>query len=656
MKQRYYLLIILFFANTRSFAQSAADYALQITATVQQAPAQVKLQWKKPSTHPTYKIYRKTMAGTSWGTAIATLTATDSTYTDAGVVADSAYEYQIIGTGSITSTGYIYAGVNVVPIHHRGTLLLLVDSVFIDSCKNELFSLMKDISGDGWAIKRHNIARTTGDVAVHNIIANDYMNNSDVAAVLIIGHLAVPYSGDLNPDGHPQHLGAWSADVYYANMFGPWTDNVVSDTSGSYTANRNIPGDGKWDQTVIPSASQLQVGRIDFFNMPAFGKTEIQLMKSYLARDHQYKMDSLLMVHRALIYDNFGAFSGEAFAANGWRNFPPMVGSNNISALPFIASLNDSSYQWAYGCGGGSFTSASGIGTTTNFTTNNVNAIFTMLFGSFFGDWNVQNNFMRAPLCAAVPALTSCWAGRPNWFVHHMALGWHIGYSTLLTQNNSFLYGPASYGENYVHVALMGDLTLRTDYIKPPKNVVINAPATGSAVINWQPSPDAGVSGYYVYRSDTLFGTYKLLNTNPVAATLTDSFGNSGLKYYMVRAAKLTQTPSGSYYNLGIGIIDSANVKLFHVGVPVIALSADIKLYPNPAKDRLYADIHASMAANATIKLVNINGQVMMSTTAQLVPGKNTIGFNVQQLAPGNYIISIDAGDAVKSVKWVKMD
>jgi hypothetical protein len=41
---------------------------------------------------------------------------------------------------------------------------------------------------------------------------------------VLIGNVPVPYSGDLNPDGHSDHDGAWPTDTYYAEMNGTWTD------------------------------------------------------------------------------------------------------------------------------------------------------------------------------------------------------------------------------------------------------------------------------------------------------------------------------------------------------------------------------------------------------------------------------------------------
>jgi hypothetical protein len=149
MKPFYTLLFLFLLISIESLAQTAEDYAVELSATVQQNPTHIQLRWKKLNTNPVYNIYRKFKVDTAWGASIATLTATDSSYTDANVLAGAAYEYQVIAAGSILSSGYIYAGINASPIHNRGTLLLLVDSFFIESCRDALSTLMKDINGDG---------------------------------------------------------------------------------------------------------------------------------------------------------------------------------------------------------------------------------------------------------------------------------------------------------------------------------------------------------------------------------------------------------------------------------------------------------------------------------------------------------------------------
>ncbi|MBC7555255.1 MAG: fibronectin type III domain-containing protein, partial [Taibaiella sp.] len=529
---RIFILVALSLFSKYSAAQTCEDYAVQLTATTQLSPPKITLNWKPLSGAVNYRIYKKAKAATVWGSVLATLGATDSMYADTAVVVDSAYEYGVEGTTStLYPRGYIYAGIKNPATHSRGILILMVDSTYTDSCSADIHRLMKDISADGWEIIRHDVARTLKDTGVKTLIRNDYNSHTNVKAVLLLGHVAVPYSGDLNPDAHPDHLGAWPADIYYSQIAAAWTDASVNDTVSPYPFTRNVPGDGKWDQVGWYSTPEIQVSRIDVYDMPAFSPSEIQLMKSYLAKDHSYKMDSLAVRHRALISDNFGVFSGsnEAFASCGWRNFPPLVGRDSFGALPFISSLNTGSYQWAYGCGGGSFSSAGGIGTTADFASNNVNGIFTMLFGSYFGDWNVQNNFLRAPLCANVPALTSCWAGRPYWYFHHMALGENIGYSAWITQkNDGYFYGTPSYGTQMVHIALMGDLTLRTDYIKPARNLAITKTAKHGAMLSWSASGDGGVIGYYVYRATSEFGNYQRISGMTAGTTFSDTVGTDG--------------------------------------------------------------------------------------------------------------------------------
>ncbi|NCX95036.1 MAG: T9SS C-terminal target domain-containing protein [Chitinophagia bacterium] len=658
---KHLLLLPLFLLFTTCiYAQSCEDYAVEIDVVTQVTPPKITLRWKRITGATSYEITKKAISSASWS-GLATLTASDSTYTDAAVIVDSAYEYRIKAYGSgFVGAGYVYAAIKCPAIHNRGGLVLIVDSTYSDSCRFELQRLMKDISLDGWAVYRHDVPRSMKDTAVKALIRADYTANANVKAVLIVGHVAVPYSGDFNPDAHPDHKGAWPADCYYGTMTMTWTDASVDDTVASSAANRNRPGDGKWDQSALSYAAELQVGRIDLSNMPAFSSTELQRMKSYLNKDHIYKMDSLPMRKRAVLSDNFGAFSGEAFAANGWRNYAPLVGHDSIIAtVPLIAGLDTSNFQFAYGTGGGSYTSAGGVGATTDFAASRVNGIFTMLFGSYFGDWNVTNNFLRAPLCSSTPALTCAWAGRPNWYIHHIALGWHIGYGMLTTINNTgsfsgYTYEPTGYAVNGTHVAFMGDLTLRTQYIKRASGVVITKVPPRGATISWTASPDAGVIGYYVYRATSEYGTYQRISNLVTTTSFRDSVGTTGLKYFMVRPVKLETTPSGGYYNLGLGVTDSATVAYIS-DVATIAAFTNVDIFPNPANDYLQVNIATEMPANISCTIVNTLGQKVFTQSQSLQTGANTTTIPVGNLPSGVYELLISDGKGILPYKWVKL-
>ena len=139
--------------------------------------------------------------------------------------------------------------------------------------------------------------------------------------------------------------------------------------------------------------------------------------------------------------------------------------------------LTAGTYLWAYGCGGGSYTSMSGMGThgtyhdiwSTDIVGGDAKAVFFMMFGSWLGEWDSTDNLMRSALATSTMGLTCSWAGRPHWYYHHMGLGEPIGYSARLTQNNGGLYqNQVNQNLRGVHIALMGDPTLRLHPVEPP--------------------------------------------------------------------------------------------------------------------------------------------------------------------------------------------
>jgi hypothetical protein len=564
--------VFVIFSSVSLFSQSSADVAVQLTANAQNNPAQITLNWIGNATSSQYQVFKKLKHAISWGLPIATLNGTTNQYIDNAVTIGTNYEYQIyrIGTG-YSGFGYIDAGIEVPEIDFRGKLILIVDSDFVTTLAPEIKRLIADIEGDGWEVLRHDVLRVGTVTHVKELIVNDFnLDSANTKAVFILGHVPVPYSGNINPDGHGDHLGAWPADCYYADIDGIWTDIFVTSTTASPARTQNTPGDGKFDQSIVPSDLELQVGRADFNGMPTFTLTELQLLKNYLDKDHDYRKKIFAPVKRAVIDDNFGYFGTEAFAGSGYKNFSPLVGSANISAADYFTTMTGNSYLWSYGCGGGTYSSAGGIGNTGNFATSNLQGVFTMLFGSYFGDWDSQNNFLKAPL-AQGKILTSVWSGRPHYQFHHMAMGENIGYDVLLTQNNPgnlYFASPTSITGRWVHNALMGDPTLRNDVVAPVSNVI--ATKSGyDCVINWSASTETTLVGYNIYMKNDSNSTYTKINTIPIAGT---SYTDNCLLFqavysYMVRALKLENTPSGTYYNISEGIADTAynssNIKTY---------------------------------------------------------------------------------------------
>jgi hypothetical protein len=107
-------------------------------------------------------------------------------------------------------------------------------------------------------------------------------------------------------------------------------------------------------------------------------------------------------------------------------------------------------------------------------------------------------------------------------------------------------------GAGQIHIALMGDPTLRMHVVAPPVGLVAMSESS-QANLEWRPPTDA-VMGFHVYRGATPNGPFTRLTSVPITATsYTDAhpFPDST---YMVRALKLETSGSGSYYNLSGGV------------------------------------------------------------------------------------------------------
>jgi hypothetical protein len=486
--------------------------------------------------------------------------------------------------------------------------------------------------------------------------------------IFLVGRVPVPYSGDLNPDGHSNHKGAWPADVYYSDATNNrWSDFSVNNQSASREENKNVPGDGKFDQSRIPTLLKYPLGRVDFYNMPLFEETELELLKQYFKKNHTYRIGEVAVQSKCVIDDNFKNYI-EGFSTSGWR-IAPLVGIENVKAGDFLTSLETENHYWAYGCGGGSYVSAGGIGRTDDFATKELNGIFTMLFGSYFGDWDSKNNFLRAPLASSPSILTCSWAGRPQWFHQHMGLGFPIGYSALLTMNNSntyqsnFLYVQGypngiiyTVGIMQVHQELLGDPTLRMFMGEVPmvKSLSVSQPAGKPVKISWSQVFDDN-DGYNVYKSTKgMNGPYIKLNDSPLKVTrFTDSLLFEGEVYYMVRVVKKTITPSGSFYNEGRGVIKS----LITTDIKDLADDFLLSVNPLPAKD--HANITVSLKTNEKISLeiVDINGNHIVSIGSDFLSGgrheftwdlRDEYGNNV---AGGVYILKAVINGEIRFVK-----
>jgi hypothetical protein len=540
-------------ANTYDYSRAAS---VLVSVEVRSSAPRLWLVWAPEAEATAFLIFRKPVQAREWGSPVARLPGTATSWADPDAAVGEVREYAVLkrfrlGETERLGSGYVCAGVEAPMIDHRGTVVLVVDRTHAEGLRVELDRLQQDLVGDGWQVLRHDVSPSDSPAQVKALITADYQADPmHVRAVFLLGHVPIPRSGWEAPDGHGNHQCAWPADTYYGDMDGQWTDETVNETNQA-TGVSNLPGDGQFDQIVLPSALELEVGRVDLADMPAFGAdSEERLLRQYLDKDHNWRYARLAVPMRGYVSDSFRT-AGHSFAQNGFRNFAALCGFSQITVG---SGLPEDGYAWAYGCGPGGYTSAAGVASTEWFARHDPKLVFTMLFGSYFGDWAARDCLLRAPL-ATTYGLSCCWAASPNYFFHHLALGWNLGYSVRLSQNNSGLYLPVASHDlaRGVWSALMGDPTLRLQPIPPPSAAQAR-PVPGGVKVSWRPSGQP-VEGYALYRSTAPDKPFvRIMPGLARGISFVDTNPAGGARRYMVRAVALQTSAGGTYYNPSQGV------------------------------------------------------------------------------------------------------
>lgn len=549
-------------------AQTPADVAARLSATTETATPAITLHWP-PALQPGGAIQLTRIERDTGNTADFSVPAAAVSFTDNSIVSGRAYEYAFSQDLSAPSgmifkrRGTIQAAIDRPLFELRGRVLVLVDETLAPALTDELAQFTDDLFRDGWTVVRRDLPRAAvspadnraavgalrlAEVQAVKQVVRDFHGESpaDSRAVVLIGHLPVPYSGQQAPDGHPDHLGAWPADAYYGELTHQWTDLHCNLTQ---TAPRqvNVPGDGKFDQSVLPSPPELSVGRIDFSDLPASSLSETALIRQYLQRNHAYRnrLAPFDQVGRGLLVDDhFGFSHGEAFAAMGWNTGTALFGPENVQPGDWFSVLEQDACLMAYGCGGGSFQGVSGVGSSADFAQRPSKAVFNLLFGSYFGDWDNPDNVLRAAIGgpAGSLGLVSLWVNRPDWNLAPLALGDTIG-DTMIPANGSAVP---------VFRAILGDPTLRLDHV-PEAPGALSAVATQAGLaLSWGAFPGPA-TGYHVFRAEHPAGPFaRLSGETPLAVTgFTDTALDPGVVYhYQVRAVVREHNASGSYLHL----------------------------------------------------------------------------------------------------------
>ncbi len=539
------LLILSALASTPVYTQPRSrDHA--VMAGTDRTFAQVAVSWLRDSIPTTYFVRVRSMAGQAWR-EYDTLTET-SPYL--GIVLPSFDHTEVeIEKRTIDANGKPLSAVgywlgrgtgDLLRWTLPGRVLLLIDDESASLLRDELEEWKHDVLMEGWIPQVRSLlpSERNNPRSVKNVIINAFADTSrgNLTHVLLVGDIPYAYTGGFSttgavppPDGHPEHGGAWSSDAYYGDVeVSPgisaeesWTDDVVNDTTSFRQHNKNVAGDGKFDQSLIPSDLELAVGRIDMRQLPNFGTrpdsrtAEIELLRRVFRKTHAYRIRSTELKRVAVIDDNFGPFENdasggrtiEAFAASAWRGYSTIVGPQNViegDVLPggTRPSLDTLPALLAYACGGGGYEHCSGVATSLELSTATVRAGFMWTLGSYYADVDSENNFLRSLLATEGNVVGVGWSGRPHFQFHYLNARSTVGEMTVVSQNDASNYRGATiwrdsvtpsayrYGNRGIHLNHLGDPTLRMP--GPVMTGEITVSTEGNSVrLRWPTHPEA---------------------------------------------------------------------------------------------------------------------------------------------------------------------
>jgi len=556
----------------------AAQGGNVMSATVAASPPSVQLGWRiawvngqnqqQPKT-----LTRRPLGGTNWTTLSTNVTGL--TVTDTNVTVGSRYEYLLDFHDGLGTQEYILSGINATPIDYRGKLILLVDQTLTNALATNLTQLTQDLVGDGWKVIRHDAHRhddatwsnNTNNIAViKGWITNDYnADPTNTKAVYIVGHVSIPFSGWLSPDGHG--LRPFPADGYYGSIGETnWTDslNPCCQTNGFY----NIPNDGIFDQSVLPKNQFLGVGRADFANMPAFNstnvpgvppKSETDLLEQYLNKNHAFRNKAFQFADRSVAASSYPPGSVGLFASAD-RTASRLYGfdSSRVDAGDPLA-VTKNSHLIGFAAGYGNPNAMNVIGNDHHSAdladpSKEPMVGFYVLSASYFGAWHLQDDFLRATIATPTYGLEAMYAvlqveTQLPLYLEPVGLGEPIAAAVTRTITNQ---------EASVEITLLGDPTLRFQVIAPPSGLAATTNQS-SVILNWTSSSEPGAQ-YFVYRSTNgLDGDFLRLSQAINTISYTDSSPPAGQKMYQVRAARIITAGSGSFTNLSQAVFTTVN-------------------------------------------------------------------------------------------------
>jgi len=562
-----------------------------------------------------YEVYRRLSGETGWGAALTTSTGTDSeSYTDTTVTPGVVYEYAAKKV-SAHDYGYIRAGIDVDAAGPRGTLILVVAENIVTGNEARLQTLLADLVGDGWKVRtimtpvfvdnayQYDNNGSNGvysyDYAreLRNQIRCIYEEESDAKMIYFLGHTPLAQSGTsvYHPDGHGNRT-SYVTDFFYADIDGVWTDNAYSQANPGPSGELslpNLPGDGIYDPSRMPSMLELAFGRVDPVDCDTGGsvnttdthtETHAETVGIYLDKSHKYKnyqpygqpgAETLIGRRAILRHSNGGQNGASALAVQ----FLSIFGLHNLE------DFHTSSTEPQYLIDNGPFLYYGQNSQGPTGAAPGEKGAHRYGMQSWWGDWWSRTGSRENIFGSENMSLTWIYSGRWDTQFLLFPLGMNETYGEALRLSANYEWEEyftgnittSSFYERREFLRnLVGDPTLRMFPVPPPQNLTAT-PNGANVALAWDTPVDVTeFVEYRVFRSNSLLGDFTQLASGLTGTTFTDTNAPTGPKVYMVQAIHDVTTGSGNFLNNSQGVFAKVGLSIDQFILPGFPAGSDV--------------------------------------------------------------------------------
>jgi len=224
----------------------------------------------------------------------------------------------------------------------------------------------------------------------------------------------------------------------------------------------------------------LQVGRVDLANLPAYSDSETELLRRYLNKDHSFRHGRITAERRGLMTTTSASWEARCLRSTAGEISRPF-----LARQPCCRRLADHTGHAELSMGlrlrRWHLHQLFGVASTVNWP-RAILVWYSPCCSGAISATGIHGTTCSAALATPNYTLTAAWVGRPYWHLHHMALGETIGFSTRLSQNNDGSLYDANVDRRGVHIALMGDPTLRMHPVVPPSALLVASNDSGGVI------------------------------------------------------------------------------------------------------------------------------------------------------------------------------